>query len=231
MLLNRLAYKLIHWLPKHLQLRALTQLGLFNGAVDPEMKSLMTFLPKQRRRLALDVGANNGVTSMVLSRVFHTVYAFEPNPELLDRWKNVVPTNVSCSQLAVSDSQGETKLRIPIHNGQKLTGWASLDQPQVGSSFEMLTVGRTTLDDFLDCELYSQIDFIKIDVEGHELAVLHGAKQILQASRPVILAETNFENATLRNYLVGFGYRAIDRSNAAELGLSDFSEQNTLFVS
>jgi hypothetical protein len=49
-------------------------------------------------------------------------------------------------------------------------------------------VDATTLDDFFAAKQRFP-DFLKIDVEGHELAVLEGAKRILQRHRPAVLVE------------------------------------------
>jgi hypothetical protein len=51
-----------------------------------------------------------------------------------------------------------------------------------------LTVPVTTLDDFFATQS-RQPHFLKIDVEGHELAVLHGARRTLETHRPRILVE------------------------------------------
>ncbi len=68
--LKYVARRLISLLPKRVRLHALTQLGLIDGAIDPELKQLAMYMPQSRRRVAFDIGANNGVTSTVLSRVF-----------------------------------------------------------------------------------------------------------------------------------------------------------------
>jgi FkbM family methyltransferase len=82
--------------------------------MDAELKQLGNYQPKERRRVTLDIGAINGVASNVLSRIFQMFYSFDPNPDLLQRWKGVATTKVFCIQLAMSESEGNATLKIPI---------------------------------------------------------------------------------------------------------------------
>ena len=47
----------------------------------------------------------------------------------------------------------------------------------------------------LDClNINEKVDFVKIDVEGAELAVMDGMKQLIERCRPLIFVEVNNEN-------------------------------------
>jgi hypothetical protein len=85
---------------------------------------------------------------------------------------------------------------------------------------ETIDVELKTLD---QCEL-KNVGFIKIDVEGHELAVLEGALATLDREHPNLLIESNDHHhpdavAKLRALLEGHGYRGlfIEQSRLVEL--------------
>ena len=227
-MINRILHKLIRLSPPYYRLRALTQLSKWNGAVDPELRDLGRYLPDNRRRIAIDIGANNGVTATVLSRLFKCVHAFEPNPAMIQQWKNVAPANIVAWHSAVSDTAGVCTLNIPSVDGQQLSGWASLKDPllDVPYTIKSIQVPSCTIDD--KEELGQPVDFIKIDVEGHELSVLKGAIKTITRDLPWMVIETAKNNRDDVISLVGdIGYRV---AKPQDLSLTSISDQNLVFV-
>lgn len=171
-------------LPKrwHLPLRYALDL---RGACEPELRYLSALGPN--RGTAVDIGANAGIYSYALARLYDTVYAFEPNPYLLDMLRAYASDDIHVSACGLSDTSGEAVLHIPQVRGQDLTGWATLDPavyPTV-DHFRTLSVEVETLDSYaLDA-----VAFIKMDVEGHELQVLEGARETIRRCRPHVLIE------------------------------------------
>jgi FkbM family methyltransferase len=128
------------------------------------------------------------------------VFAFEPQPRQVAYLREAFATlpfeNVVLVPMAVSDRVGLATLHIPPGPGQthgaKLDPWgraATVTQgrPRLGGP-TLLEVDVTTLDDFF-ADQSRQPDFLKIDVEGHELAVLHGGRNLLETYRPRLLVE------------------------------------------
>jgi hypothetical protein len=133
----------------------------------------------------VDVGANFGYFSVLAANLISNrgsgrVFAFEPNPKLAELLCRNVEINwsiapVTFHQAAVADAAGEVPLYVPKGHGAN----ASLSAPDDVESIAV-TVPAVRLDDALPGDL--AIDFMKIDVEGHELSVLRGARAVISRS-------------------------------------------------
>jgi FkbM family methyltransferase len=142
--------------------------------------------------VAADVGCHKGAyTYWMRHRVGRSgvVFAFEPQPKQVEYLRTAFSAmsydNVVLVPLAVSDRCGTLTLHVPKGAGQ--THAASLESKH-GTEGGQLLVDVTTLDRFF-ADQDQPPNFLKIDVEGHELAVLHGAQQILESHKPALLIE------------------------------------------
>jgi FkbM family methyltransferase len=156
--------------------------------IDPEM-GLLRFIVDPRRP-SLDVGANLGLFTYFLSRFSPQVHAFEPNPLPFAVLRHVADRNVTLHQVALTDQSRE--LELVVRKGRK--GWTSnglsVDAQREGR-FAIVKVPGRRIDDLgLD-----PVGFIKIDVEGHELAVLRGAVATLERDRPNLFVENEYSHA------------------------------------
>jgi len=129
--------------------------------------------------IVFDIGAYVGDTALWFSKAVGPqgkVYAFEPEPGNFEKLKanlernNV--TNVIPLQLAVSETEGEMQV-------SSAAGSSVITQAGTG-----LSVKVTTIDKFVEANKLPRVDFIKMDVEGHELKVLEGAHETIQAFKP-----------------------------------------------
>jgi len=129
--------------------------------------------------VVFDIGAYVGDTTLWFSKAVGPqgkVYAFEPEPSNFAKLKanlernNV--TNVVPLQLALSENEGEM---------QVASGGISSTITQAGTG---ISVKVTTIDKFAEANKLPRVDFIKMDVEGHELKVLNGAYETIQAFKP-----------------------------------------------
>ncbi len=157
--------------------------------------------------LAFEVGANVGRSLARMQAAFTTVVAFEPLPATWEFAIHAVP-GVDVWPLAISDHDGFVDL-IPVadqlqsdtHEAYHRANPA--ERQTVGAT---LTVPCRTLDSLTALR---KPDFINMDVEGHELAVLHGAKRLLADFPPQWLIEFHSKSlyAGCVTYLESFGYQ------------------------
>lgn len=129
------------------------------------------------RGLALDVGAHIGTWTVPLADRFRDVIAFEP-----------VAANRVCLEANVSRLTNVVVL--PVAVGAR-AGAGSMTLPGTNSGTYCLMQGEDVLVVTLDSVVHGPVDFIKIDVEGLEGAVLAGAEQILRTSHPAVFFEDN----------------------------------------
>jgi FkbM family methyltransferase len=153
--------------------------------------------------IALDIGANIGYFSAVMARkvgLGGKVIAFEPTPETaiqlnLTKLSNGAK-NLSIQQLGL----GSHKHTAIIEYDPAVSGNASLYRRQLGTNTIKSNITIETLDSLFENKQLPLCQFIKLDVEGHELQVLNGGLQYLSASKPLLLYEFNAETADLAGY-------------------------------
>lgn len=138
-----------------------------------------------RSRPAVDVGANAGIYAGRLSKLCPRVHAFEPIPWLADALRNQMRSNVTVHRIALSDRAGEAKLRIPTED-ICLTTIDDNNPLAPGLHIKVVSCQVARLDDVIS----DPVGFIKIDVEGHEMAVLEGALQLIRKNRPTFVVES-----------------------------------------
>jgi len=190
-LVSRALGKIIYpFVPARRRLGFRYRLGSIDGSLEPELQMLPRIVSKTD--VALDIGANAGFYAFRMSRIFSKVYAFEINDELTGDLRKYNPGNITIMPVGLSSKAGEATLYIPVLNNLPLTGWASLapgNFPDATGEIKK-PVKIATLDSFQ----LENVSFVKIDVEGHELHVLEGARQTLATHRPRVLIEIKDQN-------------------------------------
>jgi FkbM family methyltransferase len=181
------------------------------------------------RRAAIDVGGLYGGYAGRLAQLTARVHCFEPFPAAAQQLAWRLPASVIIHQAAVSRSSGTAELRVPSHDmwsnpvaNATLEASNALDYvPHV----RRVACQLVRLDDVID----EPVGFIKVDVEGHELAVFQGAERIIATHRPNILVESaNFLNpdepdALLRHFR-DRGYEGVFLFGGGMMPLSRFDK-------
>jgi FkbM family methyltransferase len=186
---------------------------------DSGEEALLAHIHRDHPELAtiFDVGANVGDWSVAAARRWPgaRLHAFEPAAAPFAALTSAVDgLAVTCVHSGVSDHAGQATL----HAVPGLPGLSSLHERDLAvqqlEMSEKESVDILTLDDYCAEHGIDHIDLLKVDTEGHELAVLRGAAGLLEAGR---IRRIQFEfggaNIDSRTYLRDFvrllepGYR------------------------
>jgi FkbM family methyltransferase len=161
-------------------------------------------------RTAVDAGANVGAWSNAVAYRWPqaTVHAFEPSDTVHERLvSRCAGQNIHCVRAALSD----VSRTAVLNHVPGLTGMSSLHVRDLAEHGLAMTTSESVLCVTLD-EYASEkgrglahVDFLKIDVEGHDFAVLQGATTLLDASRvSLIQFEFGGSNIDSRTFLRDF---------------------------
>jgi FkbM family methyltransferase len=162
--------------------------------------------------VVVDVGANVGSISLLVADRIDRAILFEPDPVAAARARenariNQLPFEVH--ELAVSDVQGTVEF-------EDAGGGSSCNRTVVGFETKVpkRTVHRVTLDHFLDEQaITSEISLVKIDVEGHENAVIRGMRRLLHAKQARLVMFEYLQRTNLSEALAAFeaaGYKTFE---------------------
>ena len=185
------------------------EISLIKDLIEPETDSI-------------DIGVYRGVHSYEMSKYSKIIHSFEPNPVIYKDLKKTLPLiidNLKLYNYALSDKNIIKNLRIPIRNlkANKLNyeefyemGKATIHEENKFENYENFKVECKILDDF---KFNNSISFIKIDVEGHEISVLNGAKIIIKKFKPNLLIEIEERHSKRNvkdtiNFVCSFGYNS-----------------------
>ncbi len=168
---------------------------LLNGRYESKELNFLAskVFPKLKQRsLCVDIGANIGNHALYFADYFDEIIALEPHPKtyrLLEMnaelVNNVIPVNAGCSNI-----KKRTVAFEPVGNiGGTRIAETNPFKPRDG--FNRVEFDLDLLDDMKVVNNYPNIDFIKIDVEGHELECYEGAVNLLNKHKPVIACEVS----------------------------------------
>jgi len=191
-------------------------INIFGTYEEVELEVLNNFIKSRVKNpsTALDIGANIGNHSVRLfSKLFSHVHCFEPNKKTFELLKinvrnlsNITIHNIGLSNKVddlsfreIKTNMGSSKIDLKYYNDGK--------NPNPNVSHKKIKV--KTLDSFLDT-IKGRVDFIKIDVEGHELEALKGAIKTIEKFNPIIGFEENHvkknKSSMVMDFLKNKGY-------------------------
>jgi len=172
-------------IPRKIQVPVKYWYSYFNGMLEPEINFLKLIIPTNG--YAIDIGGNRGVYSYKLNLLRLKVETFEPNLhcfKILNAWARN-NRNITVHQIALSNSSGAANLHIPVDDsGVEHDSSATIENIEFDNQTNQSVVMET-----LDHFQFQRVDFIKVDVEGHESTLLDGAEATLKRCKPSILIE------------------------------------------
>lgn len=184
-----------------------------------EDKILSEIFSGKSSGVCIEVGANDGIndsTTLYFEKIGWNCILVEPNPTLCQMIRAV--RNAPLYECAASDRHGVATLYIAegaerAHGVSMIYDLKTEEETRnkiksYGFTCQSVQVDTRTLDEILvEQKLICGIDFISIDVEGHELEVLRGFS--IERWTPVVVIvedNSNFEDASISNFLKKFGY-------------------------
>lgn len=196
------------------------QLGLGVGAICDSSgeAGALRYLARQLPAAAIlyDVGANKGDYACLMAEHFResSIFAFEPSSHTYGTLQKRTAHLPQVRTFGFALSSGASEARL--FTNAEGSGLASLHKRRLdhfGIAFsESETVTVRTIDTFSDEQGVDRIDFLKLDVEGHELEVLKGAEQRLATDR---ISAIQFEfggcNIDSRTFFQDFFYLLSER--------------------
>ena len=171
---------------------------------------------------SIDVGVYRGVYSYEMSKYSEKVHSFEPNPiifKYINKNLKKFIKNIHLYNFALSNQNKTINLKIPIRNSNSNKeifeeyyemGKATIHNENNFENYENFEIQTKKIDEF---NFDNKISLIKIDVEGHELEVIEGAKNTIERDKPVLLVEiekqyTKKEVAESINFINSLGYKS-----------------------
>ena len=191
-----------------------TDLAIIATAHEPRTSSWFRVKPGE---VVVDVGAHIGHYTLMAARYASKVVAVEPEPSnfsaLLSNIKLNSYSNVTALCIALSDR----KQKLPLHvaalgdMGSSSVEPGSLEQ-EATQKRGIIEIECDTLDNVVARLNLESIDWLKVDVEGHEIPVLNGAQDALAKAKNVILEVSRGNETACRKIMVraGLEFTSID---------------------
>jgi len=154
-------------------------------------------------RVCLDIGSNVGQWTRPLAKRFDSVICFEPNPNFRECFdKNITESNVTLWPYGLSDKEHTAKQDFN----------STVLQQEDGD------IKCRALDSFG----LTNVDFIKIDVDGFEVPLLNGARETLSKNNAVINIEMKRDkrqhiSKQSETILQDIGYKFKERTKSDEV--------------
>jgi FkbM family methyltransferase len=167
--------------------------------------------------VCVDAGSHQGYYAILFASIVGAaghVVAFEANPDNASAVRRNVARNRLDRAVVVNEVAlvGAKVGSVSLYAGRDddSSAW-NLSAPDVASRANPIrNVPATRLDDYFGVE--DRVDFIKMDIEGSEVAALRGSRRLLAAQKPAILVEFHGPRraAISARLLRRFGYRLYD---------------------
>ena len=206
------------------------------------LKYIQNKLEKEPSIVIFDVGANIGNYSKALSDIFNAkarIFSFEPSKKTFEifikatkEYKNIIPNN-----LGFSDNEHDQILFTDLEG----SGLASVYQRKLehlGINMDKTEeIKLTTIDSYCAKNKIERIHFLKLDIEGHELNALNGAKKMI-SDKKIDFIQFEFGGCSIdsRTYFQDFYYLLKDNYTIYRIlkddiyELSNYKEIYEIFI-
>jgi FkbM family methyltransferase len=188
------------------------------GTSEKKVKNIKKFFKLNKKITVIDIGANIGSISLPIAKMFPkskiysiepTTYAFKKLTINLHLNKDLIK-NISLKQLFISKVDKPKK----VWSSWNFKSEKNKHKKHFGSLQTIKKDSYISLNKFINLEKIKKIDFIKLDVDGHELDVLKSGEKFIKKERPIIFIEIapylypefGYECSELIKYISKLGY-------------------------
>ncbi len=175
---------------------------------EKDFHGIKLLVKSNKSNLFLDVGANNGISSLGFRRLGYEnpIYMFEPNKYIYKKFltKFKLKDNFKVFNYGLGIDNEIKDIFYPFYRNICLHYFGSSNKDYIKDSIKLtspnyinkikIIKSKMTLKQYDQLNFKKKIDFVKIDVEGHDLFVLEGMKKSIKKFSPIILVEFNTEN-------------------------------------
>lgn len=150
---------------------------------------VVRLVPGRRRQIAIDLGANVGLTALGMGHYFENVIAVEADPltfECLVKNTEINP-NIQCYNYAISNIDADMSFTRVIG----VSGHSHQYRGREGDKYETFNVPARKLSHLMQSigKIRKPIGFIKMDIEGMEPLIIEDSLDLIRGHRPVLLIE------------------------------------------
>ena len=176
-----------------LYLNLQTEKDYWLGTYEPELQAAVRHFVKPGM-VIYDVGANIGYISLLFADCIGPsgqVVSFEPLPANQVRLEQNVAANhlserVFCIRAAVTDQQRTVRFLVHESTSMGKVDGSAGRQEEYRQTIEIPGI---SLDDFIFETDFPAPQVVKMDIEGGEVMAVHGMRQLLKNTRPILLIE------------------------------------------
>jgi len=192
---------------------------MFIHGYQKELEFAMTHSLIRNGDVILDIGANMGLWSMIPAAIHGPkikIHAFEPVPELFHKLiENIKENKIDSSYITYNIALSETDGELIFNRDNNNSGMGYISSV-ADPSFDQIKIQSKVLSDIRKNHRIDKVDFVKIDVEGAELQVLRGDKNLFMNDHaPLLTIEVIDENQKrfghssneLIQQLIDWGYK------------------------
>ncbi len=144
--------------------------------------------------IMVDVGANEGYFSVLMSPRVRKIYAVEPDPNNVELMRNNIKNNNQKNVQILPIAAGSKEGKITIHSCNVNRMWSNVEDDSMWQSIKCLGVKNTIVPVQKLQNIITELpSIVKIDVEGHEKEVLKGMMEWLGQTRIFIVETTDMD--------------------------------------
>ena len=163
------------------------------GTSEKKIENLKQLFKSDAKLIIIDIGANVGSISLPLAKIFNKskIFAIEPTNYAFKKLtknlnlNNDLKKNIFLNQLFLS----KTKKPSKVWSSWNFDDNKDKHKDHLGTLHSIKKRSYISLSKFINLKKIKKVDFIKLDVDGHELDVLKSGENFLKTKKPIIFME------------------------------------------